>query len=634
MDISIIIPTYNRKERLQACLEPLLKQDYPQGLFEIIVIDDGSNDGTKEIVGGIAENHPNTRYFYQCNKGPAASRNFGVRVSTGEIVGFIDDDCVVFTDWVRLMVESHRKNPKASAVGGLTFTPGKKTAVLVSQFLSNGSIETGLNGRPEIIFLPTCNVSFKRRLFDKYSFNERFPFPGGEDLEFFWRLFKEGHKFLWDKEIKITHYRDDSLAGFIKQAYVYGRGNFLVQCLHNDQPLLKELKTGLFSFWIGTLINIIKIPHFSYMMGSWLIRQSNIRNTREKISICAYFVLHKIFYIFGNIAEFISIKKKNYNAQEGLFLPPRLLILDITHSCNLRCRICDIWKTAKSEKDMEIAYIKKTLFQAKGLKIEEITLSGGEALLREDIFEILDYAMSLGIKDLGVLTNGILVKKHIERLKPYIFNNTISLVVSLDSLKQELHNQIRNSPSAWQETMGALKMLSAMKNTCPQVNFNVIAVILNQNLEELPDLAFFVKSLKANSLQFQALLPNNLIMAQRSKSEFWVKEERLSFLDVSINRLMEIKKQEPQFIKNSVNNLSLVKKYYRAALKTSDVSCLSAGKTVLLSNQGRYTTCFDSSYGDVVSQGLEDVLKSRKIIHARQGVKKCAWPCLLPCFCD
>ncbi len=255
MDISIIIPTYNRKEGLQACLEPLLKQDYPQGLFEIIVIDDGSNDGTKEIVGEIAKNHPNMRYFYQCNKGPAASRNFGVRVSTGEIVGFIDDDCVVFTDWVRLMVESHRKNPQASAVGGLTFTPSKKTAVLVSQFLSNGSIETSLNGRPEIIFLPTCNVSFKRRLFDKYSFNERFPFPGGEDLEFFWRLFKEGHKFLWDKEIKITHYRDDSLAGFIKQAYVYGRGNFLVQCLHNDQPLLKELKTGVFSFWIATLIN-------------------------------------------------------------------------------------------------------------------------------------------------------------------------------------------------------------------------------------------------------------------------------------------------------------------------------------------------------------------------------------------
>ncbi|MFH1191644.1 MAG: glycosyltransferase [Candidatus Omnitrophota bacterium] len=632
-EISIVVPTYNRPEGLKNCLDSLFAQDYPKEKYEIIVVDDSINGAAKGMLDELKRTHSNLSYIIQYHKGPASARNLGVKNSSGEIIGFVDDDCTVFKNWVRLMIKSHAQNPRITVVGGLTLTAVRKTPVLISQFLSTCSIETYFNGEQEVVFFPTCNVSLKKRIFDTYKFNETFPLPGGEDLEFFWRLFKDGHRFIWDKDTKVVHCRKDTTVDFFRQAYIYGRGNLLVQHLHKDQPLLKELKTGKISFWAATFINTIKIPRFSYLLGRRVIKQGNIKDAHKKLSIYAYFALHKIFYLFGNIVEFIRIRKENLDSRQNINHAPRLLIADITHSCNLRCQICDIWKTAEFERDIEISYIKKMLFQAKELGIKEIALSGGEALLRKDIFDIFAYAGTLKVKGLGVLTNGILVKKNLDRLKPYLLDNTISLVISLDSLTQDLHNKIRNSDFAWRKTTEALKMLSIMKKAHPRLNFNVISIILNQNLEELLDLAAFVKSLGANSLQFQTLLPNNLKMAERKQSSFWVSEERLPFLDSAIDKLIEFKKENPQFIRNSINNLSLAKKYYRGALTSNDVSCVSAYETVLVSNQGKYTTCF-YPYGDARTQDLKDVLKSKKTAQAREGVKNCAWPCLLPCFCD
>ena len=632
-ELSIIIPAYNRKEALKRCLLSLDGQNYPKDKYEIIVVDDGSSGATMETLESFTARMGNLRYIQQYHKGPASARNLGVKKANGEIIGFTDDDCILDKDWIRLMVEFHKKNPEITTVGGLTEVPGKKTSTMVAQSLSNGAILVALNGKKEIIFFPTCNVTFKKRIFGEHKFNEKFPLPGGEDLEFFWRLFKDGHRFIWNKKIQVMHYRNAALSSFIKQAYIYGRGNFLTQYMHNNHPLLKELKTGKLSFWIAALVNIIKIPRFSCLLGRRLIKKYDIKNIYKKMSVYLYLAIHKTFYISGNIAEFSRVRKTNLNKEKEISYIPRLLILDITHSCNLSCRICDIWKTKNTEQDIDIRYIKKMLFRAKELGIKEITLSGGEPLLRKDIFEIFEYAKEIKIKNLGVLSNGILVEKYTERLKPYLVDNTISLVISLDSLNSELHNFIRNSNIAWQRTIEGLNMLSSLKKEHPQVNFNIIAIILGQNLEELLDLANFIKSLNVNSLQFQALLPSNLRMAERKKSPFWICEERLPILDKVIDKLIKFKEENPQFMKNSINNLSLVKRYFRGTLNSNDIKCASAFKTILISNQGSCTTCF-SSYGDIRKSTLKEIVESKEIVKAREKVKHCPWPCLLPCFCD
>ena len=201
MDISIIIPTHKRYDLLRQCLNSVLQQDYPLSEYEVIVVDDAQDDNVKVMLDQLREKHPNLLYLAQRHKGPAAARNLGTRASSGEIVGFIDDDCVVYKDWARLMVQTHLENPEIAAVGGLTITSTQKSTVLASQFLSNCSIETFFKRITQVIFFPTCNVSLKRRIFGAHQFDESFLFPGGEDLEFFWKLFIEGYRFLWNKQI-------------------------------------------------------------------------------------------------------------------------------------------------------------------------------------------------------------------------------------------------------------------------------------------------------------------------------------------------------------------------------------------------------------------------------------------------
>ena len=665
IDISIVIPTHNRPLSLIRCIDSLRRQNYPGDRFEVIIVDDGSTGDTESILGrylrgagfslfagyGTQEHNKrepgegekktdrmalwslggiNIKYFYQECKGPAAARNKGIELAEGEIIGFTDDDCVLDKEWINFTIAAHRDNPKAIAVGGNTISFSPKLTALVSQFLSICSIETYINGSKETIFFPTCNVSFKKNMLGDFRFDEEFPLPGGEDLEFFWRLFKSGHRFIWNKSIKIVHHRDDTLASFMKQAYIYGRGNLLVQYIHNDHPLLKELKTGRIYFWVSTVVNLMKIPRFSYLLGRRFIEENSIKSIYRMLSVYSYFVLHKVFYIAGNIVEYFRRNYRFQNNNSNVIIP-NLLILDVTHRCNLACRMCDIWKT--KEPDIDSSYIKKVLVSAKRLGIKEIALSGGEALLRSDIFDILEYASKLKINNLGILTNGILVKEYFDKLVPYLVNNTVSLVISFDSLKASVHNYIRNSPYAWQDTEFVLRKLSHLKSSSPNVNFNVITIILNQNLEELVDLAGFVKSLSANSLQFQPLLSNNLRMAERKKSPFWITPERLPVLDRMIDELVSFKRENPEFVKNSENNLSLVKKYYRGSISYKDVKCNSAGKTILMSNEGKFTTCF-SAYGDIKKQSLMDVLCSKERQAASEEVKKCKWPCLLPCFCD
>ncbi len=637
IDISVVVPTFNRKEGLAKCVRSLIKQDYPKDRFEVIIIDDGS----KEKLEGLEElcrdsrnaSLPAVRIFRQENQGPAAARNWGVRLAGGDIVAFIDDDCEAYPDWLARMVQDHRTHPDLVAVGGATLTAVQKASVIVGQFLSTCSIEVDIAGKSELIFFPTCNVSCKKSLFLRHVFDEKFPLPGGEDLEFFWRIFQAGCRSFWDKDIKVVHYRDPSLSSLAKQAYIYGRGNLLVKHLHPSHVLLQELKTGPGSFWAATIVNVLKIPRFCYLLGKKLTREYSIKNFWKKTAVAGCFALHKIAYLCGNVTEFFRIRSGKETFLLGEMLLPRLLILDLTHACNLRCNICDIWKTAGTQEELDTSAAKKLLREARDLGIKEIALSGGEVLLRKDVFEILDYAKKLGLKDLGVLSNGVVIRDRFERLKPYLTGRTLSLVVSLDSLSPALHNEIRNSADAWQRTREGLALLSRLKKDCPEVNFNVISIILNQNLEELRSLAEYVLSLGANSLQFQALLPNNLKMAERKKSKYWVPRERVPALGEALRQLIEFKNVHPDFIKNSADNLRLIEKYYEGNLSSADVRCASAAETVLISNQGEYATCF-SVYGHAAVQSLREVLTSPKRIAANEQAQKCGWPCLLPCFCD
>lgn len=638
MDLSIVIPTYNRKLKLRQCLDSLFAQTYPKDLFEIIVIDDGSSDGTRDMLEGLSKINPNLKYFIQQHKGPAAARNLGIKYASAEIIGFTDSDCLLNKDWVRQMLQGHREEKETAAIGGSTEVARGNIMAKVSQFLSDGAMATEIKGRQETIFFPTCNVSFKRPYL-LAGFNELFPLPAGEDLDLFWRLFKKGGRFSYRQDIKIFHDCHTDISSFLKQAYMYGRGNYLVQRMHKDHPLLKEIKTRNNAyFFIGSFINFLKTPRFSYLLCRSLVRSLGRVTLYEKFQILVYFTLHKINYLIGNMVEHLRMEKilKSGTGRDNPGGPPakpEFIILDLTHRCNLKCNICEIRKEPLLP-EYTLDEVKRLIDEAVDWGVREFVLSGGEPLIREDIFEILDFVKEKNYH-IGVLTNGIILEEgFIDRLLPYLIAGSLSLSISLDALSPGIHDEIRGVKGSFEKTSSALKILSRLKKTHPGINFNTISIILNENLEELPGLAVFLRSLNVNSLQFQALLPNNLVMKERKTgSKYWIAKERLAALDATIDKLIEFKRDNYLLVRNSENNLRLMKKYFRGDLSRGDVKCLYASRTVLIANNGDVTTCFES-YGNIRKDPLRRIYESERSAQARKRVRECKNPCLLPCFCD
>ncbi|MFO7817179.1 MAG: glycosyltransferase family 2 protein [Desulfovibrionales bacterium] len=113
MKISFVIPTYNYKEFLRNCLISVFKQDYND--YEVIVVDDGSTDGTSELMSRIQAEYPTKaiKYLYQENTGPSAARNNGVAYAKGEYVWCLDADDTLNDGAVDKMVRAAEEYPEA-----------------------------------------------------------------------------------------------------------------------------------------------------------------------------------------------------------------------------------------------------------------------------------------------------------------------------------------------------------------------------------------------------------------------------------------------------------------------------------------------------------------------------------------
>ncbi len=309
--ISIVIPTCNRKESLAETLTSIYRQSYPKEWIEVIVVDDGSDVDLTGLVDEFKVKGLNIKYVKQKKRGPAAARNLGIKISQAPLIGFTDDDCILDNNWVEGMVKTHFENTDVDIVGGFTWVDKNNLKAVVSQFLANGAMTAVIDGKSQYIFFPTCNVSIKRRVFQKEVFNERFPYPAGEDLEFFWRLYKSGYKFLFNKRAYVYHNRIHNFFTHLRQSYLYGKGNFLVKEIFPEHPALQEIDDkNWYRFSYSILKGLLLSPLFSLRLAYRLGETGNIKGDFQTISAIFYFWLHKIFYFLGVFNQKINDLKK------------------------------------------------------------------------------------------------------------------------------------------------------------------------------------------------------------------------------------------------------------------------------------------------------------------------------------
>jgi GT2 family glycosyltransferase len=222
--VSIIIPTYNRRDSLRAVLHSLAGQTYPPDRYEVIVVDDGSSDGTEELFAP-PEWLITVRYFKQSNKGPAAARNLGVRHARGELVIFLDDDIVVEPYFLEEHLRYHTQYDRAIVLGfSKTAFPEHYSPFSRCLASSDRNLESLSRHVDECGFLSGAycmagNMSIKRAEFIRLgAFTEDLlasgtGWSGWEDVEFGWRAEKAGVRTVYNPKA-LGYHHDYSAVDF------------------------------------------------------------------------------------------------------------------------------------------------------------------------------------------------------------------------------------------------------------------------------------------------------------------------------------------------------------------------------------------------------------------------------------
>lgn len=221
--VSVIIPTYNRKDSLLLTLDSLSRQTFPADRFEAIVVDDGGTDGTERV-----EHSPypfSLVYRRQINQGSAAARNNGAEQSSGEILIFIDDDMTLEPTYLAALIN---KTDSGTITMGLwqPYTPPNASVYAISLARQIAAKDARTIDDEEVPFTECTsnNLAVRREDFVRSGFWQDVLGDGPTlwgDVEFGYRAWKKGCRFVRVADAKIIH-RDQhitSLTAATQRAY-------------------------------------------------------------------------------------------------------------------------------------------------------------------------------------------------------------------------------------------------------------------------------------------------------------------------------------------------------------------------------------------------------------------------------
>ncbi|CAG0967366.1 Putative glycosyltransferase EpsH [Myxococcaceae bacterium] len=223
--VSVVICAYDAERTMEECLESLTRLRYPN--FEVIVVDDGSTDRTREI----SERYPQFRLMSHENRGLSAARNEGILAATGEIVAFTDSDCAVDPDWLTFLV--HRLLSESfAAVGGPNLPPPEDHWVPEVVARSPGGPTHVLLTDFEAEHVPGCNMAFWREKLLEVGLFDPVYRAAGDDVDICWRLQNAGYKIGFAASALVWHRRRATVSDYLAQQRGYGRAESLLYFKH------------------------------------------------------------------------------------------------------------------------------------------------------------------------------------------------------------------------------------------------------------------------------------------------------------------------------------------------------------------------------------------------------------------
>lgn len=277
--ISVIMPAFNSEAFISEAIASVIGQTYSN--WELIVVDDGSTDRTKQIVDKYVREDSRIKYIYQKNAGPAAARNKGIQTSSGWYIAFLDSDDIWYLDKLEKQMNFLTSHPGYVVYGGRNYILKEG-----SGFVESGQIRLFKNfdsireNFEYILFHPnltiTSTVLFEKSLLDKIGIFDESP-DICEDDNLFIRMASHSNFHALDEPVDYRRKHDQSYSGAVgmKVASNRYRGIHLaLEMIPEDR--LAERKTNLLSRWslaysIGALRNKRYVTSFSWFLRGFRV---------------------------------------------------------------------------------------------------------------------------------------------------------------------------------------------------------------------------------------------------------------------------------------------------------------------------------------------------------------------------
>jgi len=295
--ISIIVPVLNGEKTIGMCLEALLRQSYPSEKYEILVVDNGSYDNTVNIV----EEFPVRLLFEKRAQNSYMARNLGIKCAEGEIIVFIDADCIAEKDCLTNLVEPfHDENIGVVAGEVLSLEPKN----LIQGFYTfSGFLEQEKKVKNKISAIGAGNTAIRKIIFDIIGqFDGNFRWGG--DNDFGVRIQKETNYLIrFAPKAIVYHSHRVSLKGLIKHAYTYGLGKGRFRVKYANQSRIGRNTSILWniSSLLRLFVGIVIMPFHSYKV---------FRSGRSLSESLTYPILDKLFCIVEQIGIIIFLVRE------------------------------------------------------------------------------------------------------------------------------------------------------------------------------------------------------------------------------------------------------------------------------------------------------------------------------------
>lgn len=232
MDLSVIIPVFNDPDGIRTTLESLTGQTTLIN-YEVIVVDNGSDDKTREVVKEYCKMYPDTVFMHNENEiqSSYAARNTGISQASGEIIAFLDADMWVDKDYIQKVYCSMVENERKYMGCNVNVTTTNNSSVGRWNEIHGFPIERYIR---ENHFAPTCCLVVHKEIFEKLGeFDQRMISSG--DLEFGQRVYEQGFKQIYEPDITVHHPARESFRSLIEKKVRIARGHVQMEFYHSFQ---------------------------------------------------------------------------------------------------------------------------------------------------------------------------------------------------------------------------------------------------------------------------------------------------------------------------------------------------------------------------------------------------------------